>query len=147
MSEQNAFAKGFLETLERGMDGLPQEQREGLYRGCAEYCAKGYVLPEQQRRLAECGGDLDRMFEKYARTEFFFMDIIERGHVYEMGYPRCLCPLVECGQMSLTAHCECSRQSILFVLESLLPNRRIAVETLHTVLGGAEECRFRVTVD
>lgn len=145
--EDGAFQKGFVESLERGLDDLPQEERERLYRGCAVACAQGYVLSEQQRRFAECGGDIDRQFEKYARTDFFFSDIIERGRVYEVGYPRCLCPLVETGLTSLPAHCECSRQSILFVMESLLPGKMIRVETLHTVLSGADECRFRVTVE
>lgn len=44
-------------------------------------------------------------------------------------------------------HCECSRQSVLYILETLLPERAVTVETLETVLGGAEKCRFRVTVE
>ena len=63
-----------------------------------------------------------------------------------MGYPRCLCPQVEAGFTAAPTHCECSRQSILYVLEELLPGRKIEVETLMTVLGGGPECRFRVTV-
>lgn len=63
-----------------------------------------------------------------------------------MGYPRCLCPQVEAGFVAAPTHCECSRQSILYVLETLLPGREIEVETLETVLAGGAECRFRVTV-
>ena len=32
-------------------------------------------------------------------------------------------------------------------METLLPERAVTVETLETVLGGAEKCRFRVTVE
>lgn len=63
-----------------------------------------------------------------------------------MGYPRCLCPQVEAGFVAAPTHCECSRQSILYVLETLLPGREIEVVTLETVLAGGTECRFRVTV-
>jgi len=118
-----------------------------LYRPCAVGCVQNYVLKEQQRQFAECGGDLDLQYEKYGRSEFFFADIIERGRVYEIGYPRCLCPVVDAGLASATVHCECSRQSILYVLNTLLPEKKIQVEQMRTVLSGAQECRFRVTVE
>ena len=45
------------------------------------------------------------------------------------------------------AHCECSRQSVLYILEQLLPERHITVRTVETVLGGGTCCRFAVTVE
>ena len=113
---------------------------------CAEACVKGSVLEEQRRQFLECGGDLDRQYARYGRSAYFFADVVEPGRVYEMGYPRCLCPQVAAGFVETPAHCECSRQSILYVLRELLPGRRIRVETLRTVLSGGGECRFRVTV-
>ncbi len=141
------FNQEFYKTLEQGIAALPQEMRQELYRPCAEMCAGGFVLGEQQRQFEECGGDLDAQYTKYGRSEYFFADIIESGHVYEIGYPRCLCPMAAAGFASSAAHCECSRQSIIYVLKTLLPYRSIRVETIHTVLSGADECRFRVTVD
>ena len=76
----------------------------------------------------------------------FFADVIEPGRVYEVGYPRCLCPQVDAGFVDSAAHCECSRQSILYVLEELLPGKDIRVEELETVLSGGRECRFRIIV-
>ena len=87
-----------------------------------------------------------RQYAKYGRTPYFFADVIEPGKVYEMGYPHCLCPQVEAGFTAVPTHCECSRQSILYVLQELLPGRVIEVETLGTVLAGGKECRFRVMV-
>ena len=77
---------------------------------------------------------------------YFFADVIEPGRVYEIGYPRCVCPQVGAGFTDTPTHCECSRQSILCVLHDLLPGREIRVECLGTVLSGGSECRFRVTV-
>lgn len=144
--ENQAFDRAFLQTLERGIEALPQETRGALYRPCAESCANQYVLAVQQQQFDECGGDLDRQYETYGRSEFFFADVVEPGHVYEIGYPRCLCPLAANDPACPAGHCECSRQSILYVLETLLPGRKISVAQMHTVLTGASECRFRVTV-
>ena len=145
-NEVELFNQAFLEMLERGIETLPQNMREALYRPCAVNCVQNHVLNEQQRQFAECNGDLDLQYEKYGRSEYFFADIKERGHIYEIGYPHCLCPLMESGYKCPAGHCECSRQSILYVLHTLMPEKKIQVELLHTVLTGADECRFRVTV-
>lgn len=144
---EEVFNKSFYHTLETAIAALPAETRAELYKPCAAACVSYYVLPEMQRQFAECGNSLDLQYEKYGRTEYFFADIIERGHVYELGYPRCLCPMVAKGLASAPTHCECSRQSVLQVLHTLLPDKKISVERLHTVLTGAKECRFRVTVE
>lgn len=136
----------FYRILEESIGRLPAEVRARLYRPCAEACVRDGVLVELRRQFEECGCDLDRQYAKYGRTPFFFADVIEPGRVYEMGYPRCLCSQVEAGFVAAPTHCECSRQSILYVLETLLPGREIEVETLETVLAGGTECRFRVTV-
>ena len=145
--EMDGFNQMFYQTLESGIAKLPQSVREELYRPCAVNCVQGFVLGEQQRQFAECNGDLDLQYEKYGRSEYFFADIIERGHVYEIGYPRCLCPMVGSGYAARPTHCECSLESIRFVFQTLMPERDVRVEMLHTVLSGADECRFRVTVE
>ena len=144
MQERNTV---FYRTLEEAIGRLPAGVRARLYRPCAEACVKDGVLVELRRQFEECGSDLDRQYAKYGRTPYFFADVIEPGRIYEMGYPCCLCPQVEAGITAESTHCECSRQSILFVLETLLPGRVIGVETLETVLGGGSMCRFRVTVE
>lgn len=67
--------------------------------------------------------------------------------MYEIGYPRCVCPDVLNGSVTDATHCECSRQSVLYILENLLPEKKIQVEILETVLSGGERCCFRVTVE
>lgn len=145
MAEQSRN-RVFYQTLEEAIGQLPADVRARLYRPCAEACVRDGVLVELRRQFEECGCDLDRQYAKYGRTPFFFADVIEPGRVYEMGYPRCLCPQVEAGFVAAPTHCECSRQSILYVLEELMPGRAIEVVTLGTVLAGGAECRFRVTV-
>jgi hypothetical protein len=89
---------------------------------------------------------LDEQYKKYGDTEFLFAKILEPGHLYEIGYPNCVCPDVLSGRVKNPEHCECSRQSILYILGDLLPDKQISVEIIETVLGGAEKCRFKVCV-
>lgn len=147
-NQTEQFNKEFYRALEKGIEKLPQALRSEMYRPCAESCVKHYVLAEQQRQFEECGRSLDAQYEKYGRSQYFFADIIEKGHVYEIGYPteECVCPMVSSGMAASPAHCECSRQSMLCVLKTLLPQKDISAELMHSVLTGAKECRFRVVV-
>ncbi len=138
--------KEFYHLMEEGIASLGKEECEKIYRPCAVNCVSKYVLKELQRQFDECNGNLDLQFTKYGRSEYFFADIIESGHVYEIGYPRCLCPVVESGFAQSAVHCECSRQSCLYVFHTLMPDKDIQVTTLHTVLSGEKECRFRVVI-
>lgn len=117
------------------------------YREKAIQCVKDTVLPLQKQMFQECGCDLDAQYRKYRTSDGFFASIIQPGRVYEMGYPECVCPEVLSGAVQDPAHCECSRHSIAYILENLLPGRKITVETMETVLTGADRCRFRVTVE
>ncbi|MCD8184566.1 MAG: hypothetical protein LUE99_17570 [Bacteroides sp.] len=144
--EEIEQAKHYYQILEENITELSVEEQGKPYRPCAIDCVKDFVYKELKRQFDECEGDLDLQYTKYGRSEYFFADIIEKGRVYEMGYPRCLCPTVISGFTKAPVHCECSRQSILYVLQKLLPDKEIEVETIETVLSGSEKCRFRVTV-
>ena len=117
------------------------------YRNKPVHCVKNTVLPIQEKQFKECGCSLDEQYKKYGDTEHFFGKVIETGHIYEVGYPKCVCPEVLAGKVNDKAHCECSRQSVLYILQQLLPDKMIAVKTIETVLAGAEKCRFRVTIE
>ena len=105
------------------------------YREKAIHCVKDTVLPVQMGQFQECGGSLDEQYRKYGDTAAFFAEIVEPGRVYEVGYPQCVCP--EARETRDPAHCECSRQSVLYILETLLPERAVTVETLETEIGRA----------
>lgn len=116
------------------------------YKKKAIDCVKDTVLPIQRAQFEECGCDLDEQYKKYGNTEMLIAKIIEPGHIYEIGYPKCVCDEVLSGKVTDVSHCECSRNSVLYILQDLLPDKDIQVEIIHTVLGGAEDCRFKVTV-
>ena len=116
------------------------------YKKKAINCVKDTVLPIHMNQFKECGFSLDEQYRKYGNTEFLNAKVIEPGHVYEIGYPECVCSEVLSGKTSDPSHCECSRESVLFILSELMPEKTIIVETIETVLGGASTCRFLVTV-
>ena len=79
-----------------------------IYRAKAINCVKDTVLPTQRQQFEECGSSLDAQYEKYGDTDAFFATVIEPGHIYEVGYPKCVCPEVLSGAITDAAHCECS---------------------------------------
>ena len=58
-------------------------------------------------------------------TRRAFLPRFSSRALYEVGYPKCVCPEVLRGETADAAHCECSRQSVLYILEQLLPERHI----------------------
>ena len=115
------------------------------YKTKAIHCIKDTAWPVQMQWFKECGYSLDNYCDKYGETEFFFAKIIEPGHIYEMGYPKCLCPEALSGKKE-ASFCECSRQGMIYVLENMMPEKDIEVKIIETVLNGAEKCRFEVVV-
>lgn len=115
------------------------------YREQAIACVSGYVLPRQRQLYAQSGGDLDRMYSMPMDDEMYTHCVVEPGRVYSLGYPRCTCPRVLSGEVTDPEHCQCTKQSILYILRQLEPESRFTVEILDTVLRGGESCRFRIT--
>lgn len=46
---------------------------------------------------------------------------------------------------SCPEQCECSRQSILFILSQLEPNSKFDVRIVNTILRGGDRCTFRIS--
>ena len=116
------------------------------YKKKAIDCVKDTVLPIQRAQFEECGCSLDEQYKKYGNTEMLIARVIEPGHIYEIGYPKGVCDEVLSGKVTDVSHCECSRNSVLYILQDLMPDKDIQVEIIHTVLGGADDCQFKVTV-
>lgn len=117
------------------------------YKAEAVKCVNQYVLPEMKRQFEECGRSLDEQYKKYGDTEYFFANIIEPAHIYEIGYPQCVCQKAQSEKEADINFCECSRQSILYVYENLIPDKKVTVDTVETVLSGGSKCLFRVVVE
>ena len=85
-------------------------------------CVKDTVLPAQIKLYKSCGGDFDKIYGEAMNGNGYFGKVIEPGHIYELGYEKCTCPKVQSGQVTDPDQCNCSRQSVLYVLNCLEPN-------------------------
>ena len=122
-----------------------KDKYKDKYYDQAVACVKDSVLPVQLGLYQSCDGNLDRVYGEAMNGNGYFGKVIKPGHIYELGYETCTCQKVLSGKVTDPEQCECSRQSILFILSRLEPDSKFEVEILETVLRGAEHCRFRIT--
>ncbi len=115
------------------------------YYELAVACVKDRVLPAQMELYRSFNGDLDRIYGEAMNGNGYFGKVIEAGHIYELGYEKCTCPKVLSGQITDPDQCNCSRQSILYILSHQEPDSEFEVDILETILNGGEHCRFRIT--
>ena len=84
------------------------------YREKAVRCVRETVLPVQMAQFEECGRSLDAQYRKYGDTEGFFAKVLQPGHRHEVGYPKCVCPEVQRGDVTDAAHCAPGRACCTF---------------------------------
>lgn len=113
------------------------------YRNCAVDCVGEDTLHQYKSQFEACDFDRDVLFSVPTGDDDLGRRVIEPGHIYETGYSRCICWRPSCE----SAHCECSRQALIFLYSQLLPDKHISVETVCTVNQGAPNCTFRIVVE
>lgn len=85
----------------------------------AVMCVKDCVLPTQRALFEQYCGDLDRVYGEAMKDASYFGKVVDPGHVYKLGYRRCACHMVLAAQVKDPGQCECTRQSILYILRQL----------------------------
>ncbi len=123
---------------------IQQQSNYMDYRKEAKDCVKDHVLPLHKQIYAKYDGDFDRIYSEGYNSKSYQGRVVEPGKVYELSYLECSCPKVKCGLRSNPEQCECSRQSILFILSQLEPDSRFDVRIENTILRGGERCTFRI---
>ena len=126
------------------------EAKENLeamyYREEAIECVKDHVLQIHKQIYAKYEGDFDRIYTEGYNSKSYTGRVIEPGKVYELSYLECSCPKVKCGLRNHPQQCECSRQSILYILSQLEPDSQFDVRIENTILRGSDRCTFRITM-
>ncbi len=125
---------------------LPSEDCSLLFRSCASACIVGRSLLGHFESVRDAaGGDLDAFFALLGSAPGVSTETAESGRAWRMSYGSCTCPVVRAGLTRDPALCECSRQSVAFVLGRLFPEGRFDVRLEGAILAGDEECVFLIT--
>ena len=124
---------------------LRLEIKRMRYREEAIECVKDHVLQIHKQIYAKYEGDFDRIYTEGYNSKSYTGRVIEPGKIYELSYLECTCPKVKCGLRNHPQQCECSRQSILYILSQLEPDSQFDVRIENTMLRGSDRCTFRIT--
>jgi hypothetical protein len=140
----DVFYSGWFAGWIRGMDALGEKERARVFMACGKACASSAILPTYQKLLANAC-DTDSFFTAVNReVDNVSVTTVRVNDTYDFCYPRCLCPLhEECG-VNDGLLCECSRESLLYVMRELFAQRKPQVELAESVLKGDPQCRLRV---
>ena len=115
------------------------------YKEEAIECVKNCFLPLHKQIYAKYNGDFDRIYSEGYNSSSYQGRVIRPGLEYELSYLECSCPKVKCGLRTNPCQCECSRQSILYILSQLEPASQFQVRIVNTILRGGDRCTFRIT--
>ena len=138
------FFKGWFGELNHGLDNMSIEECSRLFAGCAERCAGDALKYLYADLFEECGRDLDLFFQRVGEKKNVEGRIIEPGSVYELVFTSCDCPLHTEMNIQSKRLCECSRQSMICVFKTLVPDRPFTIETKTSILSGDSECCHRI---
>ena len=150
MGEDNVldeFFVGWFASLEKGLDKLDINECSCLFSECAKTCSE-YVINNMYRELLdECEGDPDKFFVSINQRDNVEGNVIEPGKVYEMIFKKCECPVHTDANVSSPRLCTCSKESMIYLIRALLPDRKFKLEQISTILDGSNECRYLITID
>lgn len=73
-------------------------------------------------------------------------ELLEPDRAYCLMLRNCTCALHNCGYVSSSGLCRRSGAGILPAPEALWPDRPAAVEAEKTILDGADQCSFHITL-
>lgn len=138
--ELSNWFKGF----EDGIAKLSEEQRETFFRECGRNCVQCGTLQVYKDLYEQAAGDLDRFFAIADEQPGVRCETVEKDAVYNLYFLKCTCELHKRGYVSTPLLCECSRQSIIYVLQSLWKDRTFQVTICESILRGSQHCKMRI---
>ena len=140
--ELSDWFKGF----EKGIARLSPEQRSAFFSECGKNCVDGGTLSIYRKLYEDAGGDMDVFFQLANGLPGVKGEVVEKGKVYYLTFLECTCHLCKKGYVTTPMLCECSRQSVLYSLQSLWKGRDFQVKLCHSILQGEPDCKMRIEV-
>ena len=140
--ELSDWFKGF----EKGIARLSPEQRSAFFSECGKNCVDGGTLSIYRKLYEDAGGDMDVFFQLANGLPGVKGEVVEKGRIYYLTFLECTCHLCKKGYVTTPMLCECSRQSVLYSLQSLWKGRIFQVKLCHSILQGEPDCKVRIKV-
>ena len=104
-------------------------------------------LAHVYRKLYEdAKGDMDVFFQLANDLPGVKGEIVEKGRVYYLTFLECTCNLCRKGYVTTPLLCECSRQSVIYSMQSLWKEQKFNVTLCHSILQGKKDCKIRIEV-
>ena len=138
--ELSDWFKGF----EKGIARLSPEQRSAFFSECGKNCVDGGTLSIYRKLYEDAGGDMDIFFQLANGLPGVKGEVVEKGRIYYLTFLECTCHLCKKGYVTTPMLCECSRQSVLYSLQSLWKGRDFQVKLCHSILQGGKDCKMRI---
>ena len=138
--ELSDWFRGF----EDGIARLTETQRETFFRECGRNCVQCGTLQIYKDLYEQAAGDLGLFFAKVDELPGVRCEMVEKDAVYNLYFLECTCELHKRGYVSTPLLCECSRQSIIYVLHSLWKDRAFRVTICESILRGSRYCKMQI---
>ena len=130
--------------FEEGLGALSEEERGTLLRSCAENCLQMGMLDFYRGVQERSGGGIDEFFQALGKMSGLETEVVRPGKEFWLIFHQCTCSLHTQGYINSSLLCECSRQSVLYILRELWPDKSFVVDPEGTILNGAQDCRFHI---
>lgn len=134
--------KGF----EKGIAKLTAEQREQFFSECGKNCVNGGTLSVYRKLYEDAKGDLDVFFQMANDLPGVKGEVVEKGRIYHLIFLACTCDLCKKGYITTPLLCECSRQSVIYSMQSLWEELKFNITLCHSILQGKRDCKIRIEV-
>lgn len=152
VAKQKQFLDFWFNGFSNYLEALVSPERQKLMQHCGKACADSFIMQVYKNAWTESKGDIAACIRITLETlspDVIYEPVEEDGlpsdKCYDVIYPHCLCELVNKKYIETPLQCECSRQNLLYVWESLLGKGNVSVETKKTILSGDKCCIFRIT--
>lgn len=139
------FYKHWFRGLDTALAEMDERGADLVMAHCGRACSESFSRRVYLEQFANAR-DLDDFLDKL-NTAFADMDARRlSANEIEINYAFCTCDLVRDGHIKSPKLCRCSLKSLQYNWESVLGAGKVACRMEQSILGGAQSCRFIVTL-
>ena len=106
----------------------------------------GGTLAIYRKLYEDAKGNIDVFFQMANELPGVKGEVLEKGRVYQLTFLECTCNLCKKGYVTTPLLCECSRQSVIYSMQSLWKELKFNITLCHSILQGQQDCKIRIEV-